>query len=115
MFVLWIGRGVSIDALLLTLGGLLRPLAGWTGSIHVVLAGGDAVGSAACQGWVEFRLNLSSRVQFQFTLTNVGPIQSACHQTLLCPELPGRAGVATETSAPPQRQSVSSYLKTAYI
>lgn len=62
MFVLWIGRGVSINAHLLTLGGLLRPLAGWTGSIHVMLAGSDAVGSAACQVWVEFRFNLNSCV-----------------------------------------------------
>lgn len=112
VFVLRIGIGVSVDALLLTLGRLLRTLAGRKGSIYMMLAGRDAVGLAACRIQVCFRFNLRSRVRFfQFALTNAGAIQPPWHQTFLCPELPGRAGIATKTSASPEHQSVSSQRK----
>lgn len=60
VLVLGIGRGVPTDTPLLTLGRVLRPLAGRAGPVHVVLAGRDAVGSAACQIWVWFRFDLPS-------------------------------------------------------
>lgn len=49
VFVLRIGCRVAVSALLLALWSVLRTLTGWTSSIHVMLAGSDAVGLAACR------------------------------------------------------------------
>lgn len=49
VLVLPIGGRVSVDAPLFTLGGLLLPVAGRASPVHAVLAGSDAVGSAACK------------------------------------------------------------------
>lgn len=84
MFVLWIGRWVSINALLLTLGGLLRPMAGWTGSIDVMLAGSDAVGSAACQVWVELQ---GSGLTFTAVSSSSSTYRLLTHTVLLSPDL----------------------------
>lgn len=105
VLVLGVGCRVAADALLHTLGRVLDAVAGRPGAVDVMLAGGDAVGPAAC------RQNQSESTFVHATNagaaaaargsqpTDFGAVQASSHQARLGPECPGRTGVAAETAA----------------
>lgn len=122
VFVLRIGWRVPINALLYTLRSVLNTLAGRASAVDIMLTGSDGVGTAACQTHTQFQFTHTQILQLSYTLwftrTDFGVIQSSSDQASLCPVVPGRTGITTETSGKKQTVGidlVSDFLKASFM